>query len=263
MTDLVTEYIKLVMGNPNTTDDESILFKYRFVVAFARKKWKLQPSIGRYVQIRPISEVRLAINTDKQPTHTPHTKLCTVCVCGNRKTTCIHQTVYWIIHAYIYIYLYIYIVDSNYYLRKSSINVRGLLGYGRQCMCRGLHFCGKIHYSLRTWSFIHPNTKLSVKRVELISERISHIMMSVCRWERALIVLPPTVNTNDDSKYNFYEELEQVFDHFPTYNMQILLGFCKAKFGTDDRFKPTTGKDHIVWIHQTLEKKQECKGTVH
>ena len=38
MTDLVTEYIKLVMGNPNTTDDESILFKYRFVVAFARKK---------------------------------------------------------------------------------------------------------------------------------------------------------------------------------------------------------------------------------
>jgi len=59
-------------------------------------------------------------------------------------------------------------------------------------------------------------------------------------------VRAPTVNSNDDSKDNFYEELEQVFDHFPTYNMQIPLGCFKAKFGTEDKFKPTTGKDHIV-----------------
>jgi len=76
-------------------------------------------------------------------------------------------------------------------------------------------------------------------------------------------VRAPTVNNNDDSKDNFYEELEQLFDHFPTYNMQILLACCKTKFGTEDRFKPPTGKDHIVWIHQTLEKKLEYKGTVH
>jgi len=88
-------------------------------------------------------------------------------------------------------------------------------------------------------------------------------MMRGCRWELALIVRAATVNSNDDSKNNFYEELEQVFDHFPTYNMQILLGCCKEKFGREDRFKPTTGIDHIVWIHQTLEKKWECKGTVH
>ena len=56
----------------------------------------------------------------------------------------------------------------------------------------------------------------------------------------------PTVNNNDDSKDNFYEELEQVFDHFPTCHMQIQLGCCKAKFGREDRFKPTTRKDHIV-----------------
>ena len=56
----------------------------------------------------------------------------------------------------------------------------------------------------------------------------------------------PTVNSNDDTKDNFYEELEQLFDHFPRDNMQILLGCCKAKYGTEDSFKPTTGNDHAV-----------------
>ena len=88
-------------------------------------------------------------------------------------------------------------------------------------------------------------------------------MMRICRWELELIVISHTVNNNDDSKDNLYEELEQVFDHFPTYNMQILLGCCKAKFGTEDKIKPTTGKDHRVWIYQTLEKRWEYKGTVH
>jgi len=55
----------------------------------------------------------------------------------------------------------------------------------------------------------------------------------------------PTVNSNDDSKHNFYEELEQVFDHFPTYNMKILIGCFKKKFGTEGRFKPINVKDHI------------------
>jgi len=59
-------------------------------------------------------------------------------------------------------------------------------------------------------------------------------------------VRAPTVNSNDDSKENFYEELEEVFNHFPTDNMQILLGCCKEKFGTEDKFKPTSGKVHRV-----------------
>ena len=137
MTDLVTELIKVNMGEPNNTDDGGISFNYGLVVAFARKIWKLQLFIGCCVQIWTISEARLAINTAKQPTHTPHTKLSTVCVCGKRKTTCIHQAMYWIIRAY----LYVDIVASNYYSNKSSNWNRGhLLGYGRQCMCRGLHF---------------------------------------------------------------------------------------------------------------------------
>ena len=68
---------------------------------------------------------------------------------------------------------------------------------------------------------------------------------------------------NYDSKSNFYDELEQVFDQFPTLHKQILLGCYKAKFGREDIFKPTNGKYYIVWIHETLEKMWEYKGTVH
>ena len=45
---------------------------------------------------------------------------------------------------------------------------------------------------------------------------------------------------------NFYEELEQVFDHFPTLHTKILLGCYKAKFGREYMFKPTNGKYYIV-----------------
>jgi len=34
---------------------------------------------------------------------------------------------------------------------------------------------------------------------------------------------------SDKSKDSFYEELEQVFDHFPKYHMKMLLGDFNAK----------------------------------
>jgi hypothetical protein len=37
----------------------------------------------------------------------------------------------------------------------------------------------------------------------------------------------------------FYEELEQVFDHFPKCHLKILLGDFNAKLGREDIFKPT------------------------
>ena len=39
------------------------------------------------------------------------------------------------------------------------------------------------------------------------------------------------VTDNYESKDSFYEELEQVFDHFPKYHMKILLGDFNAKVG--------------------------------
>jgi hypothetical protein len=48
---------------------------------------------------------------------------------------------------------------------------------------------------------------------------MSHIVMRGCRWDLGLIVHASNANINYDSKDNFYEELEQLFDHFPTCHM--------------------------------------------
>ena len=55
----------------------------------------------------------------------------------------------------------------------------------------------------------------------------------------------PNEEKSDESKDGFYEELEQVFDHFPKYHMKILLGDFKAKVGREDIFKPTTGNESL------------------
>jgi hypothetical protein len=44
---------------------------------------------------------------------------------------------------------------------------------------------------------------------------------------------------NDDVKDSFYEELGHVFDHFPRYNLNILLDDFNAKASREDIFKPT------------------------
>jgi len=53
---------------------------------------------------------------------------------------------------------------------------------------------------------------------------------------------------------NFYEELEQVFDHGPKYHMKILLEDFHAKLGKDNIFKPTVGNEsqHLVRIDSEL-----------
>jgi hypothetical protein len=55
----------------------------------------------------------------------------------------------------------------------------------------------------------------------------------------------PTEDKIDDIKDRFYEEPEQVFDKFPKYHMQILLGDFNAKVGREDIFKPTIWNDSL------------------
>jgi len=61
----------------------------------------------------------------------------------------------------------------------------------------------------------------------------------------ALNVHAPSREKSDDSKDSFYEELEQVFDHFPKYHMKILLGDFNAKVGRENIFKPTIGNESL------------------
>ena len=51
----------------------------------------------------------------------------------------------------------------------------------------------------------------------------------------------PSEEKSDDLKDGFYEEIEQVFYHFPKYRMKILLGDFNAKVGKENIFKLTSG----------------------
>jgi hypothetical protein len=55
----------------------------------------------------------------------------------------------------------------------------------------------------------------------------------------------PTEEKSDDSKDCFYEELEQVFDHFPKYHTKILLGDFNPKLGREDTFKPMNRNESL------------------
>ena len=55
----------------------------------------------------------------------------------------------------------------------------------------------------------------------------------------------PSEVKSDESKDGFYEELEQVIDHFPKYHMNNLLGDFNAKVGREKIFKPTIGNESL------------------
>ena len=47
------------------------------------------------------------------------------------------------------------------------------------------------------------------------------------------------------TKDSFYEELELLFEHFPTYHLKILLGHFNAKLGRENIFKPTIRNENL------------------
>ena len=71
------------------------------------------------------------------------------------------------------------------------------------------------------------------------------------RWPNVIVVNVHATSEekSDESKDSFYEELEQVFDHFPKYHMKILLGDLNAKVGRENIFKPTIGQESL---HQDI-----------
>jgi len=67
------------------------------------------------------------------------------------------------------------------------------------------------------------------------------------RWCNIIVlnVHAPSEEKSDEAKDGFYEELEQVFDHFPKYHMKILLGDFNAKVGRENVFKPTIRNESL------------------
>ena len=58
----------------------------------------------------------------------------------------------------------------------------------------------------------------------------------------------PSEEKSDEAKDSFYEELEQVFYHFPKYHMKILLGDFNIKVGRENVFKQQLGMRVFISI---------------
>jgi hypothetical protein len=92
---------------------------------------------------------------------------------------------------------------------------------------------------------VHKRIISAVKRVEFVSDRMSHIILRG-RWCHIIVlnVHAPSEDKINYLKDSFYEELERVFYKFPKYHMKILLDF-NAKIGREDIFKPTIGNESL------------------
>jgi len=67
------------------------------------------------------------------------------------------------------------------------------------------------NHQLGTGFFVHNRIALAVKRVEFVSDRVSHIVLRGCWCNIILNVHEPSEEKSDYSKYSVYEELQQVF----------------------------------------------------
>ena len=72
---------------------------------------------------------------------------------------------------------------------------------------------GNDNHQLGTGFVVQQKIRPAVKRVELVSDRMSYIVLRG-HWCCNIIILnvhAPSEEKSDDSKDSFYEELEQVF----------------------------------------------------
>ena len=70
--------------------------------------------------------------------------------------------------------------------------------------------------------FVHHRILSTVKTEQFVRDRMSYIVLRG-RWCNIVLNMhAPSEEKSYDSKDSFYEELEQVLEHFPKYRMKII-----------------------------------------
>jgi exonuclease III len=78
------------------------------------------------------------------------------------------------------------------------------------------------NHQLGTVFFVRQGIASAVKRAKFVSDRVSYMVLRGC-WGNIIVlnVHAPSEEKSGESIDSFYEELEQVFDHFPRYHMKF------------------------------------------
>jgi hypothetical protein len=97
-----------------------------------------------------------------------------------------------------------------------------------------------------TGFFVQQRIVSVVKRTEFISDRMSYIALRGL-WCNIIVanMHAQTEEKNDDWKDSFYDELHQVFNHFPKCHVKVLLGDFNTKLGREDILKLTIWNERL------------------
>ena len=110
-----------------------------------------------------------------------------------------------------------------------ELATEGYVGQRGHCKSKGLYFFSiEKEEKIVDWEqvfFVHHRIVSAVKRVQLVSDRMSCMVLRGC-WFNIIVlnVQAPSNEKSHDSKDSSYDEFEQVSNHFPKYHMKIVLG---------------------------------------
>jgi hypothetical protein len=104
---------------------------------------------------------------------------------------------------------------------------------------------GNADHHLGAGFFVHQGIRSAIKWAKFVSDRMSYITHRDRWWDIVLNAHAPTEDKSDNTKDNFYEELERVFNPFLKNRIKILLRNFNAEDEREDIFKPTIWNESL------------------